>query len=249
MRESFDVVKKIKSLESFYSVSDAAIQVLASRCRYVDVAKGCFLFHSNQCAENVYFVLYGSFKLQDGESLKDIVIYDFAGRGEFFGMIHSILRVPTYPFSAVANEDSAVLAVPLSDFNELLANHSDFCDLLQNQIAQRFNEIVHDRKMSRLMVSQKLADFLLRTLKRPSLSCGARIAIPLTRGDLARKIVTQEETVIRLLTAWTRDGWITTCHKHIEVLDQAALEKIISEVVPKLALGDVVLARGQNRIR
>lgn len=244
-----DIVKKIKSLESFHCVSEATIQVLAARCRHVDVAKGCLLFQSSQRAENVYFVLYGSFKLQDGETLKDVVIYDFAGRGEFFGMIHSILRVPTYPFSAVANEDSAVLEVPLADFNDLLTKYPDFSELLQKHIAQRFSEIVHDRKVSRFLVSQKLADFLLRTLKRPSLACGGRITIPLTRVDLAKKIVTKEETVIRLLTAWTREGWITTCHKHIEVLEPAALEKIISDVVPKEALDEVLLSRGQNRLR
>lgn len=244
-----DLVKKIKSLESFHSISDATILALASRCRYVDVTKNTFLFLSSQRAQFVYFILYGSFKLQDGDSLKDIVIYDFAGRGELFGMIHSILRVPTYPFSAVANEDSAVLEVPLADFNELVTSCPDFSGLLQKYIAQRFSEIVHDRKVSRLLVSQKLADFLLRTLKRSSLSRGGRIAIPLTRADLARKLATKEETVIRLLTAWTREGWITTCNKHIEVLEPTELEKIISGVVSRGTQDEVILSRGQNRLR
>lgn len=244
-----DIIKKIKSLESFHSVSEATMLVLATRCRHVEVAKGCFLFQISQRAENVYFVLYGSFKLQDGDTTKEVVIYDFAGRGEFFGMIHSVLRVPTYPFSAVANEDSAVLAVPLADFNDLLKGYPDFSELLQKHIAQRFSEIVHDRKVSRLLAAQKLADFLLRTLKRPSLSCGRRVTIPLTRVDLAKKIVTKEETVIRLLTAWTREGWITTCHKHIEVMEPAALERIVSGVIPKESLHEVVLSRGQSRRR
>lgn len=223
--------------------------MLATRCRHVEVTKGCFLFQSNQRAENVYFVLYGSFKLQDGETSKDVVVYDFTGRGDFFGMIHSILRVPTYPFSAVANEDSAVLEVPLSDFNDLLAQYSDFSDLLQTHIAQRLGEIIHDRKVSRLLVSQKLADFLLRTLQRPSLSHQGRITIPLTRVDLAKKIVAKEETVIRLLTAWTRAGWIITHNKQIEVLQPEELEKIISKVVRKEIFEEVILSRGQNRLR
>lgn len=244
-----DIVKKIRSLESFHCVSEATIKVLATRCRHVEVVKSDFLFQSSQCAEYVYFVLYGSFKLQDGESLKDIVIYDFAGRGEFFGMIHSILRTPTYPFSAVANEDSAVLEIPLADFNDLLTRCPDFSNLLQKYIAQRFGEIVHDRKISRLLVSQRLADFLLRTLKRSSLSCGGRIAIPLTRVDLARKLVAKEETVIRLLTAWTRQGWITTDHKHIEIFKPVELEKIILGVIPKGNLDEVVLSRGHKRLR
>ncbi|NUN06570.1 MAG: Crp/Fnr family transcriptional regulator [Bdellovibrio sp.] len=244
-----DIIKKIKSLERFQSISDHTIQAVADHCRCVEVNKGDILFHSSHHAEYVYFVLYGAFKLQDGDTAKNVVIYDFAGRGEFFGMIHSILRVPTYPFSAVALEDGAALEVPISDFNELLAKYPEFCELLQRDIGQRFSEIMHDRRISRLLVSQKLADFLLRTLQRPSLSCGGRITIPLTRVDLAKKIVTQEETVIRLLTAWTREGWISTTHKRIEVFDVAALERITSDVVPKLPCDEVVLLQGRNRLR
>lgn len=242
-------VKKIKSLEKFKALSEESIQALADCCSYVEISRNKILFKSSQQAEYIYIILYGSFKLQDGESKDNIVIYDFAGRGELIGMIHAVLQEPTYPFYAMSNEDSGVLGVALEDFNRLIQGYPDFADLLQGCIAKRFCEIVHDRKLSRLLISQKLADFLLRTLKRPSLAFGNRIAIPLTRVDLARKLATKDETVTRLLTSWTRSGWINTSQKYIEILDVAALEALLADIAPPDNLGGLSLPSGCKKLR
>lgn len=243
-----DLVKKLKSLESFQRVSDSTVQNLVFCSQYHEFSKGHVLFEGGSHAEFVYLVVNGSFKLQEGQGQRDVVIYDFAGRGEFIGMFHSVLRVPLYPFSAIANEEAAVLRIPIRDFDELLSESADFSVLLHKQIAQRFNEIVHDRKVTRFLVAQKLADFLLRTLQRPSLARGVVITIPLTRVDVAKKIVSKEETVIRLLSAWTREGWIKTCHKHIEVTEPKALERIVADLGGAVTLDQAPVPSHQRSI-
>lgn len=223
------ILRKLQSFECFQKLSELELATIASPAELIHINHSRTLFKEGTAIDSVYLVLYGSFKIQQKTRKQDAVIFSFLSRGDFLGVAMAGLRNALYPASAVANEESAVLKFPLKFFNERLMHYPAIREIIGQQVADRFFEFQNDRCMAKALTPQKLADLLLRTLDRQPKEHGHRIAIPLTRHDMARKIGSQSETVIRFISEWTRNGWLRTEDKHIEILNRAKLEEILNE--------------------
>lgn len=102
-------------------------------------------------------------------------------------------------------------------------------DIVTKQVGERFMEFQNDRCMERTHIPQKLADLLLRLLNRQTSSSGNQILFPITRKDMALRIGTHTETVIRVLSDWTKKGIIKTKDRRVEVIDVQSLQEIRNE--------------------
>lgn len=67
---------------------------------------------------------------------------------------------------------------------------------------------------------------MLRLVDRQAPEMRQRLQMPLTRSDIGQRIGAQNETVIRILSQWTKNGWIATDERHIIILNRAELEKL-----------------------
>jgi len=223
------VLRKLQSFDCFQKISDLDLATIASRAELIHINHSRTLFKEGTEIDAVYLILYGSFKIQQKARNEEAVVFSFLSRGDFLGIAMAGLQNALYPASAIANEESAVLKFPLKFYNDTLLQHPLLRAVINQQIADRFFEFQNDRCMSRARTPQKLADLLLRTLDRQPKGHGNRISIPLTRYDMARKIGSQAETVIRFISEWTKNGWIRTEDKHIEILNRPKLEEFLNE--------------------
>ncbi|UOF01529.1 Crp/Fnr family transcriptional regulator [Bdellovibrio reynosensis] len=220
------IYHKLQCFEFFKNLSEVELKSIATQAKITHLSHNRSLFKEGGKIESVYLVLYGSFKIQQTPSEQEPVIFSFLSRGDFLGIAMASLKNAIYPASAIANEESAVIEWPLRFFNEKFMFNTQLRQIVHQQISSRFFEFQNDRCMVKSLAPQKLADFILRTLDRQPKENGMRLMIPTTRYDIARKIGSQAETVIRLISAWTKKGYIRTEDKHIEVLDRAKLEEI-----------------------
>lgn len=223
------IVRKLQSFDYFQGLSELDLATIASQTQLVHLNHSRPLFKEGTAIDSVYLILYGSFKIQQKARNQDAVIFSFLSRGDFMGIAMAGVRNALYPASAIANEESAVLKFPLKFFMETFLHHPSLREVISKQVADRFFEFQNDRCMTKALTPQKLADLLLRTLDRQPKEHGNRISIPLTRHDMARKIGSQSETVIRFISEWTKNGWIKTENKHLEILNRAKLEEILNE--------------------
>jgi len=222
------IVRKLQSFDYFQGLSELDLASIASQAQLVHINHSRPLFKEGSAIDSVYLILYGSFKIQQNTRHKEPVIFSFLSRGDFLGIAMAGVHNALYPASAIANEESAVLKFPLKFFNEKFLQYPSLRLVISHQVASRFFEFQNDRCMTKALTPQKLADLLLRTLDRQPKEHGNRVSIPLTRHDMARKIGSQSETVIRFISEWTKNGWIRTEEKHIEIINRAKLEEILN---------------------
>lgn len=132
----------------------------------------------------------------------------------------------TYRASAIASEDSAVLRFSRTFFYDGLSRIPTVRETVNKQIRERFLEFQNDRCMENIRVQQRIADFILRLWQRQKAELGLQIMIPTTRKDIAQRLGTHTETVIRILSQWTKKGWIKTVDKRIVIMNISKLKEI-----------------------
>lgn len=228
-----DVTQRLKSLDSFSPLGETFLKGISHRFEIIYVRHRDILFKENTPMRDLYVILYGSFKIQKKGSNSSPVILNFLGRGEFLGVAMAGLNSPQYPATAIANEDCALLRFSRDFFLDVLMKVDSVRSAVNRQIGERFLEFQHDRCMENVRTHQRVADFLIRLSARQGERNGSQILIPLTRKDIAQRVGTKEETVIRILSVWSKKGWIKTIDRHIEIINDQQLKEVRNEKNPE----------------
>lgn len=223
-----DLYHKIKNLDVFADVSEVDLRNMASHFKLIHLNSREVLFEESAPIKNLYYCLYGSVKIQKQTERNRTVILNFLGRDEFLGASMAGLSNPVFPASVIAIESSAFLQFSLSFHNDVLTRIPRIRQEMARQTSERFLELQTDRCHLHRKAPQKVADFLLRILKRQMKDCRKQILFPLTRTDIALRIGTDPATVIRIFSQWTKAGVVKTTDRHIEIIDYEELEKIAS---------------------
>lgn len=221
-----DKISKIKKLDLLEGLAEEQIAAIEKSGTYLNLKKNETLFVENESAQSIYIIVYGSFKITRKEEHGDYVIFNFLDRNQTLGSSVARLPNPYYTVSAVANEESCVLKLSLNQFKLHFLKNPALESRVHTQILERFAEFQNDRCLNNSFACQKLARFLLSTLDRQPQSCRNQIMMPLTRVDIARRLGTKTETIVRHLSQWRKNGWVHTHSKHIEIINRQALEKI-----------------------
>lgn len=224
-----DTVRKLKSLDIFQSVAEKNLKEMASKFEIIYIQRREVLFEAGQPINIIYLILYGSFKIQKSFRDSDPVIFNFLGSGQLLGVAIADSAKSTYPATAVANEDSAVLLCSREFFYDSLFQIPSIRAAVNQQIRERFLEFQNDRGMQNVRIPQRIADFLLRLHDRQRKEHGIQIMIPITRKDIAQRLSTHTETVIRILSEWDRKGWIETINRRIVIHNISKLMEIRDE--------------------
>lgn len=221
-----DLARRLQNLDVFKNLRERDLIELASFMDIVSFNSREMLFEKGQPIKHIFLVLAGSVKIQESVTPDETKIFNFLGRGEFLGVAMAGLPKPKYPTSARCHEDSVFLRIPLFFFFNTLMQIPEVRTEVNKQVSERFLEFQNDVCKSHCVTPHRIADFLLRLLNRQPPSSQIRIHIPLTRFDIAQRIGAQSETVIRILSEWTKNGWVNTDERHIEILNKQALEEI-----------------------
>lgn len=172
---------------------------------------------------NVYFVKSGNIKTfkshPDGKEL----IINLYSANDFFGF-EPILENENYRESAVAMQDSEIVAIPRHDFMLMIQTHPDvsksFINLLCKKVAERESQLLN---LAYNSVRQRTAEALLKseTLK------DSKSVIAISRDDLAKMVGTASESVIRVLSEFKDEGLIEIETGKIKIVQRAKLEKVV----------------------
>lgn len=218
---------KIEDIPLLSKASKDSLEYLRSHSDIVYLKPRQTAYKEGASATHVYLVLHGGLKVQKSHG-EDITIFDFITRGCLGGYLYNLEENRTYMFTGIALEHTSVLAIPTNVFEEFLMKNPDCFRLVQRLIGRFMNEMQQDRSMAKERVPYRLAAFLLNMQKRQSFSNCNSIMLKLSRHDIAGRIGSEPETIIRVLTKWTQQGAIETKNKIISIKDKNYLEELLN---------------------
>jgi CRP/FNR family transcriptional regulator len=180
--------------------------------------------------EGIFFLYSGAVKIHapwaDGREM----IFRFARGGEIAG--HRGLwgmgpeGAPLYPISATALEDTVACFVP-NEFLEssLRANPSLSYTLMHFYAAELQKAEKRMRDLTHMEVKGRIANALLDIEDIFGRDAEGRIAMNLTRQDIAAYAGTTYETVFKLFNEWIAEGVIATAGKEIRLVQPEVLAR------------------------
>lgn len=218
---------KVKNLEIFSKVPIEDLRKMCEKFSVIQVKEGQQVFTESEPAENIYIVLYGALKLtKSTKHDSSETITHFMGRGEIAVALINTLK-GNYPLNAYALEDSEILCIPKEYLIQTMLKIPALHYNILNHISERFIHFHTDKAMFGKTVAERLAEFLIRTSEKYYQQYGGKIPFPITRTEIASRLGTTKETVIRLMSDWNKKGWIKTNNQHIHVVDKNSIRDAV----------------------
>jgi len=187
---------------------------------------GDTIFESGSPANHVYIIFYGSLKMIERQNDRNTVM-NFFGRNRILGIPLMKIEGSVLPLTAIALEESGLVKVARKTFCEIWLKDDLLAPELDRQVIDIFHSFQKSKAMSRSPVESRVADLLLRLHSSQSTELGDRIMIRLTRQDIADAIGTTVESVIRVLSKWTKENLIETVDHRVELKNISRLAEIL----------------------
>ncbi len=193
------------------------------------VARGDVLFRTGDVFQSLHAVRTGFFKsCVSSEDGRDQVT-GFHMAGELLGL--DGIGSDRHTCDAVALEDSQVCVIPYHQLEDLSREFPD----LQRQFHKIMSrEIVRDHGVMLLLGSmraeERLAAFLLNLTQRLQMRgfSSHSLILRMTREEIGSYLGLKLETVSRTFSKVQEDGVLEVRQRHIRVLDDAALKRLVN---------------------
>ena len=214
-----------EGLETFIKDAQSVLNLkdLGKDRKVKTVKKKTEIYAEGDMPLHVFFVKSGNVKTfkshPDGKEL----IMNLYSVNDFFGF-EPILENGNYTDSAVAIQETELIAIPRHDFLLMIQSHPDvsrsFIHLLCKKVAERESQLLN---LAYNSVRQRTAEALLKseTLK------DSQSVIAISRDDLAKMVGTAAESVIRVLSEFKDEGLIEIEGGKIRIKQRAKLEKVV----------------------
>jgi len=192
--------------------------------------EGEAIFREGEPAHMFHFVLGGRVKVVKAAAGGRDVILEIFGPGDPVGVV-AVYEERDFPASAITLEATSLLSVPRQELFALLAANPMLARGLLLGLTRRM--IMMTRKLAERSsrVEYRIARIFLTLadrVGRPDGS-GTRIPVALSRQEIADMVGTTQETAIRVMSRWGKDGLVHTNEDGFTIPDRAALEEIPPE--------------------
>lgn len=208
---------------SSHEMNDCSSLVVRRRL----IAKGEYLFRTDDASQYLYAVLSGSFKSCLLSADKEEQVLQFFFSGDHIGL--NGFDNGKFACSAVALEDSQVCELPYEELDRLCLGSLAIVQWLHSTSAR---ELSYSQKMLLLLgkknAKQRVAYFFLvlsEKLKQKGLS-GYEFRLSMPRKDIANHLGLAVETISRVLTKLHNEAVIDVNGKGIVVKDRLALQAL-----------------------
>jgi CRP/FNR family cyclic AMP-dependent transcriptional regulator len=215
----------LRDASQFRGVGNLALTRLEAASRLRRLARGQMLFNQGDAADAFFLVCSGSIDLGlDSANGRELVINGMRP-GDGFGELGLITGQPRST-SAVARQESVVLAIPRREFLAVLAEEPALArNLLQTMAHRLGTSSEREGALAFLTAPSRLARVLLQLDHQAR----AEGYITISQEDLGHRVGLARQTVAELLGKWRRSGWILTGRGKIVLLNRAALRRLAEE--------------------
>lgn len=211
----------LTGIPPFGRLSPEQIREILDRARHRRWDAGRAVFREGEPAERFFLLLDGAIRVvrttEDGEQVVPLHIPP----GQLFG-IAPALRRDTYPATALAAAECFTLSWPAHLWHDFAERYDGFATETWRQISERMQEL-HARieDLATRAVERRVAAAILRMVNQSGrkVESGIEIAFPITRAIISDMTGTTLHTVSRLMSAWEREGIVSSARRRVTVTD------------------------------
>jgi len=191
----------------------------------IHMPKGAVVFEPGSSCNQFAYILSGKLRVDLlGGRGKPIMLYRFGGGETCILTTSCLLSGDTYTATATIEEDVEALIVPMSQFDKMLANSSEFRRIVFHSFSERLSTMMAKiEQIAFIPVEQRLAERLVQL----NLAYGTDIQI--THDQLAADIGTAREVISRKLKSLEKQGIITRDRGQISIANLQALQQLSCE--------------------
>ncbi|MCB0349045.1 MAG: Crp/Fnr family transcriptional regulator [Bdellovibrionales bacterium] len=225
----------LKELLNFQIFSRCTLKDLAEICANGEVVVSQhrdILYQMGEVADSFGIVLSGAYKLTRSSPNGDDTIVHFCTPGDVIAAFIMSQERPIYPVSSFAMGPSRFLKIPKETYLRKWKERPDLIFNIQSLLSTRIGNMQMQLSLTKAPLSVKIAHLLVDMLNRFE-DHGSALKLPLTRKEIADNLGSSVESVIRIMSDWTKKGIIETQDQQIKILK---LEKVIAEleVIPSV---------------
>lgn len=156
--------------------------------------------------------------------MHDGVVVAVLGAGQLFGT-SALFGAAITGQRAVALEDVVVCEAPAGQFLTAMATHPRLAAKVVTNLARQLFELERTvERAATASVEQRLAELLLRLARERG---GGKEVRGVSQSDLAKMVGAARESVSRAIAAWERRGVVRARQRLVEILDEAALRRVL----------------------
>ena len=214
----------------FSQLQPSDLTLLAEKLKRRNFHKGEVIFHQDDPGDRLHLVANGLVKIsiisQDGRE-NDLALL---APGDCFGEM-SILDGGLRSASAVAADATETMTLSREDFLSFITQYPQVAIQIITMLVGRLratDEMIGDMVFLDVptRVAKKLVE--LSRMYQDSQNPSGDVTVPLGQEELSRLVGSSRETVSRALTAYRKNGLLTTSHRKITICDLPGLERMAS---------------------
>lgn len=211
----------------FQALHTAEREALRPLVRLRDYEEGERIFQEGDPATQFHFVLGGRVKVVKAAAEGREVILEIFGTGDPVGAI-AAYEEREFPATAIALEAATLLTVPRREFFALLEQNPGLARGLLLGLTRRMVELTRKLAERSSRVEYRTARLFLTLAGRFGRGEGraTRIPVLLSRQEIADLVGTTQETAIRILSRWGKEGIVLTEKDGFVISDRGRLEAI-----------------------
>lgn len=178
------------------------------------------IFRQDEPADAFGFVVEGLFRLSRKNVKDQRVVMDFVGPQ---GMVAGLLMAhpnAIYPVTAHAISSGQFLNIPRSTYQTHWLSNPEVMGRVQSANLERMQAMQSTRELQKFSLEEKIAHILLRMISLEENFLTLRVS----RTDLADMAGSCTESVIRIFSAWEKEGIIHSDLRGAEVLSREDLQ-------------------------
>lgn len=214
----------------FSGLRPAERESLRPLVRIRSYEEGATIFREGEPALQFHFVLGGRVKIVKAAPAGGDIILEIFGPGDPVGAV-AAYEERDFPATAVTLEATSLLSVPRPEFFALLSANPLLARGLLLGLTRRMVELTRKLSERGSRVDYRIARLFLTLADRtgrPGKS-GTFVPVPLSRQEIADMVGTTQETAIRVMSRWGREGLIATQEGGFLISDRARLERVSAD--------------------
>lgn len=221
----------VAKLTLFAGLSPVELDDVLVDARALHQRKNTAVFEQGEEAHSFFVLVHGHVRATKVTPSGHQVVVRYVNPGETFGVAIAI-GLPAYPATAIAVEDSVVLAWPSASWARLVAKYPGLTAKTLQTVGERLQDShVRIIEMSTEQVERRVAHALLRLARQAGRKTdkGIEFEFPISRQDIAQMTGTTLHSVSRILSAWEARGVVEGGRQRIVILDPQKLERFGEE--------------------
>lgn len=227
MKDLGPILTELSGFEIFKKIPKQKLAELVKNSEVVLSEHRDLLYRAGSAASFFGVVLSGAYKLSKLSLSGEDVIVHFSTPGDVLAAFVMAHPNPHYPVSATAMGPSRFLKIPRSNYLEIWKSEPELIFQIQNLLSTRMNILQDQKALQKASLAQKLAALILSLVDKKSDDLS--LSIPLTRKEIAENLGASVESIIRIMSDWSKLGIIQTNEQQIKILKP---EKVVSFLNP-----------------